>query len=89
MVDAGEWSKILAGLETAKTATLVLGEPLSVQDVMLVPVVSISGACGTSTVLGGMGGVGVKVDPVAVVAVQESRVDVFSLRPGPQQRSER
>ncbi len=57
---------------------LVLGEPVSAGETTLVPVISVGAAYGEIT-KHGCGG-GFTLNPVAVVAIQDRRVSVFSLQ---------
>jgi uncharacterized spore protein YtfJ len=82
MLSDDKLSSILSGMENTTFEHMVLGKPVLVQEITLLPVLSISAAYGGTNSLQGAGGGGIRLDPVAVVAVIKDRVSVFSLRPG-------
>lgn len=80
MLSNGILAEILSGLEKKSFDNMVLGNPVTVQEITLLPILSISTAFGGSITQRGAGGGGIRLDPVAVVAVKKDTVDVFSLR---------
>ncbi len=81
MLSDDKLSSLLSGLENA-FAGMVLGKPVVVQETTLLPVLSISAAYGGTNSLQGAGGGGIRMEPVAMVAVNKDNISVFSLRPG-------
>lgn len=82
MLNSGKLAGILSGMEQTSFEHMVLGKPVIVQETTLLPVISVSTAYGGTTSKQGAGGGGIRLDPVAVVAVKKDIVNVFSLRPG-------
>ncbi len=75
-------SDIFSGMENTTFEQMVLGKPVLVQETTLLPVLSISAAYGGTNSLQGAGGGGIRLEPVAIVAVNKDTVSVFSLQPG-------
>ncbi|WP_347491141.1 GerW family sporulation protein [Desulfoscipio sp. XC116] len=82
MLHSGKLTGILSGMEQTSCKDMVLGKPMVVQDTTLLPIISVSTAYGGTTSQQGAGGGGIRLDPVAIVAVKEDIINVFSLRPG-------
>ncbi|TYO94920.1 spore germination protein GerW family protein [Desulfallas thermosapovorans] len=80
MLSNGKLAEILSGLKKNSFDHMVLGNPVTVQEITLLPVLSVSTAFGGFITQQGTGGGGIRLDPVAVVAVKKDTVDVFSLR---------
>lgn len=80
MLSNGKLAEILSGLEKNSFDNMVLGDPITVQEITLLPVLSVSTAFGGSITQQGAGGGGIRLDPVAVVAVKKDTVNIFSLR---------
>lgn len=76
----GNPEAIWAGLDQVKVAKVTIGEPLTVQGITLVPVVFVSAAYGGTISREGTGGGGIKLDPVAIVAVRDNNIDVYSIQ---------
>lgn len=72
---------ILSSLENT-FAGMVLGKPVEIQETTLLPVLTISAAYGGTDSLQGAGGGGIRMDPVAMVAVNKDNISIFSLRTG-------
>lgn len=81
MLSDDKLSSLLSWLENA-FAGMVLGKPVVVQETTLLPVLSISAAYGGTNSLQGLGGGGIRMEPVAMVAVNKDKISVFSLRSG-------
>ncbi|AGL01586.1 GerW family sporulation protein [Desulfoscipio gibsoniae] len=81
MLSDGKLADILSGWGKTSFEHMVLGKPVIVQETTLLPVLSISAAYGGTTSHQGAGGGGIRLDPVAVVAVKKDNISVFSLRP--------
>ena len=60
------------------TGRLVLGEPLEVDDIKLVPVISVTAGYGKFSGTNGGGG-GFLLNPVAIVAIKGDSLHVYSL----------
>ncbi len=82
MLSDDQLSGILSGMVNTTLEHMVLGKPVLVQETTLLPVLSISAAYGGTNSLQGAGGGGIRLEPVAVVAVIKDSVSVFPLRPG-------
>lgn len=77
------FESIFPDLETLANSKIVLGEPVTVGRVTLVPVISFQIAYGSGRLEGlktGGGGGGVNIDPCAIIVVQGDKILVHSLR---------
>ena len=85
-------NSILARLETIVRAETILGKPIEVEGVTLIPVSKISigfGAGGSNSASGekneasgGGGGGGASIQPVAFIVVEEGKTKLVSVKPG-------
>lgn len=74
---------ILPDLECLADSKTVLGKPVTVGPITLVPVISLNVGLGSGyseSLKTGGGGGGINVDPCAVIVINESKVSVYPLR---------
>jgi len=81
MLSNDKLASFLSGLDNTTYEQLVLGKPVLVQETTLLPIVAVSAAYGGSNGQHGLGGGGIRLDPVAIVVVIKDSVSVYSLRP--------
>lgn len=85
-------NSILTRLETIVRAETILGKPIEVEGVTLIPVSKISigfGAGGSNSASGeknaasgGGGGGGASIQPVAFIVVEDGKTKLVSVKPG-------
>lgn len=78
----GTLQAMFSNLESLMDSKTVLGEPVTVGTVTLVPVISLSIGLGSGHIEGlgtGGGGGGATVEPRAVVVIQQDKVSIYSL----------
>jgi len=82
MLSNDKLAGFLSGIDSTTFEQLVLGKPVLVQETTMLPILSVSAAYGGSSGQQGVGGGGIRLDPVAIVVMVKDRVSVYSLRPG-------
>jgi len=78
----GNLKSILSNLEKMAGSKTVLGKPVTVGSITLVPVISLKVGLGSGhseSIRTGGGGGGVNIEPRAVIVIQEGKVSIYSL----------
>ncbi|MCF8010360.1 MAG: GerW family sporulation protein [Clostridiales bacterium] len=76
-------NELFSGIENLKDYKTVLGDPVHLDAITLVPVLSIRvgiGSCQSENIDNSGGGGGFSVEPRAVIAIKGENVSVYSLK---------